>query len=1003
MASKRAIPSNRFERIVELASEGIWTLDADGRTDYINGRGASIFGYLPEEMLGRPPADLLFPEDQLEGEGTPGIDGRTEAHHAEVRARRKDGSAVWISSSTSLITDEDGTYRGALVIFSDISDRKMAEEALTFQAHLLTSVHDAIIATDEHFTIVYWNEMAEKLFGWTMSEAIGRSTGDLIRSKLPGASRERSIELLLREEHYDGEAICYHKDGREVFVDVHSQVMRDPEGGVMEIVSSFRDINDRKRAEEALRRSEESYRHIVQFAPAAIFELDFVHMRLRNVNDLMTELTGYSREELLAMDPIDFFGEESRGRLRQGIAERLAGKRSGPAEYKIRVKGGREIWATFDLKPLYENGRVTGALVVGHDVTEQRETREKLRESEERFRTILDHSRDGIYMVDLRTNRFLFISPSQIELTGFTLDELNAMTPEGALDRVHPDDREKMLGQQMQVMEGKDPGEPSEHRWMVKSGEYRWFSDRRNAVHDEHGEPTALVGTSRDITQRKREEQALHDSEERLSLALSAGHLATWDWNLVTNEMVWNDEHYRMMGLKVGEIRPSFEAWARWVHADDRSAVLAAFSQCMGRGGDYAAEYRALWPDGTVRWISSFGYFGRDPEGHPTRSYGVLMDITERKRAEMALRESEQRLRLHFDNSPLAVVEWNSDFVITRWVGEAERMFGYTADETIGRTFYDLNLIYPDDIPAVEVLMTELTDRVSDKAVSSNRNITKDGRVIDCTWYNSVLMDERKNAPTVLSLVMDNTARVEAERELIKNSEELARSNAELQQFAYVASHDLQEPLRMVTMYLSLLRKKYGDELNPEAKKYMSVAMDGAERMRRMVNDLLEYSRVDTKERRFSPVDMNALAVQVRDGLRIAIEEANALVRLDPLPMVLADEAQMRQLLTNLISNAIKFRDDRRPLIEVSAMGRADEWVFAVKDNGIGIDPRFKEKLFQMFSRLQSRDEYPGTGIGLAISKKIVERHGGRIWVDSDGRSGSTFFFTIPRPREIGR
>jgi light-regulated signal transduction histidine kinase (bacteriophytochrome) len=169
--------------------------------------------------------------------------------------------------------------------------------------------------------------------------------------------------------------------------------------------------------------------------------------------------------------------------------------------------------------------------------------------------------------------------------------------------------------------------------------------------------------------------------------------------------------------------------------------------------------------------------------------------------------------------------------------------------------------------------------------------------------------------------------------------------------------------------------------------------------MRQLVNDLLEYSRVETKGRRFSAVDMSVVATEVRDELRVAINEVEAEVQIDPLPMVFADGSQMKQLLSNLISNAIKFRDGQRPVVEVSARGSDGAWVFAVKDNGIGIDSRFKDKLFLMFQRLHTRDEYPGTGIGLAIAKKIVERHGGQIWVESDGKSGSTFFFTLPKIR----
>ncbi len=230
--------------------------------------------------------------------------------------------------------------------------------------------------------------------------------------------------------------------------------------------------------------------------------------------------------------------------------------------------------------------------------------------------------------------------------------------------------------------------------------------------------------------------------------------------------------------------------------------------------------------------------------------------------------------------------------------------------------------------------------------------------------------------------------------------EELRRSNAELQQYSCVASHDLQEPLRMVTTYLNLLKRRYGDQLDEKAKEYLDFAVDGGERMKALIIDLLEYSKIDTKGKEFAPVNMNEVLDGVKKMLKAPIHENKAEIMAEPLPTISADVLQMAQLVQNLVGNAIKFHGPKPPKVRISVSESATEWTFAVKDNGIGIDPKNNKKLFQMFNRLHTRKEYSGTGIGLAISKKIVERHGGRIWVESDGKNGSTFLFTIPR---IGR
>ena len=235
-----------------------------------------------------------------------------------------------------------------------------------------------------------------------------------------------------------------------------------------------------------------------------------------------------------------------------------------------------------------------------------------------------------------------------------------------------------------------------------------------------------------------------------------------------------------------------------------------------------------------------------------------------------------------------------------------------------------------------------------------------------------------------------------AEEELKRYAAELKRSNQELQQFAYVASHDLQEPLRMVASYTQLLAKRYKGKLGSDADEFIGYAVDGATHMQALINDLLDYSRVGRKGKDFEPTDCTALLERTLDNLRKAVEESSAKVTHDPLPTVMADDVQLGQLFQNLIGNALKFRSKEPPHIHISAQQKGDKWLFSVRDNGIGIDPGFSERIFTIFQRLHKRGDYPGTGIGLAICKKIVERHGGSIWVKSKPEKGSTFYFTIP-------
>ena len=249
-------------------------------------------------------------------------------------------------------------------------------------------------------------------------------------------------------------------------------------------------------------------------------------------------------------------------------------------------------------------------------------------------------------------------------------------------------------------------------------------------------------------------------------------------------------------------------------------------------------------------------------------------------------------------------------------------------------------------------------------------------------------------------LQQEIAVRETAEAVLAERSRELARSNAELEQMAYVASHDLQEPLRMVTSYLQLLEQRYGGRLDADAHEFIGFAVDGARRMQSLIEDLLTYSRLGTKGKALAPTDCAAVMETASRSLRMAIEESGAQLDCGKLPVVQGDEAQLTQLLQNLLANAIKFRTAHAPRIAVRAAADGPFWRFQVQDNGIGIAPEYSERIFEMFQRLHSRNPYPGTGIGLAICKKIVERHGGRIWVESPGEQGTVFTFTLPRTLE---
>ena len=550
---------------------------------------------------------------------------------------------------------------------------------------------------------------------------------------------------------------------------------------------------------------------------------------------------------------------------------------------------------------------------------------------------------------------------------------------------------------QSAIKESLRTGEPYEHelKYRSRSGELRWMLARGEARRDAEDNINGLCGTALDVTQLKAVQLELEQSRERLKLAAAAAKFGVWDIDLSTGLLVWDEMMHLHYGTDPRTFSGRFEDWRERVHPEDLDNAEAAFQAALEGNQDFDTVFRVCRPNGQIAYLGGKAVV-HFRNGEAVRVVGVNWDMTEQYKAELTLKASENLLRDFVRHAPAAIAMLDKDLCYLQTSDRWLKDYGLDGGDLTGRNHYE---VFPDQPDR----WRDVHQRALEGAVEACQEDPfprADGRCDWLQWEVRPWYDGYGEVGGVIFFTQVITERKELELKLETQRNELQRSNQDLEQFAYAASHDLQEPLRAVSGCAQILSDKYGLEFDSMGDELIRHIVEGAERMKMLINDLLTYSRVNNGET-FTNVDTDKVVQEVLTLLGDAVTESSAVVRWDRLPPVVGDRSQLRQLFQNLIGNALKYRSDKTPEIEIS-VGEHDSryWRFSIADNGIGIDPKYLSRIFGIFQRLHTRVEYPGTGIGLALCMKIVTRHGGKLWVDSALGRGATFKFTIPKGME---
>lgn len=822
--------------------------------------------------------------------------------------------------------------RRAAVLGSDESFRLLAE-----------SVEDyGIILLDPRGNVASWNPGAGRLSGYARDEVLGKHIScfyprEALDAKLP----ERELTEAASRGRFEDEGWRVRKDGSRFWANVVISALRDSSGEVIGFAKLTRDLTSRKEAEEKIR-------------------------------GLNVQLERRVREQ----------GEEiSLGHA--SLRQELAG----------RERAEQDMARFFDL------------------------------------------SLDMICIAGL-DGYFKKVNPAWERTLGHTEAELLAKP---FVDFIHPDDRASTLEVVREMDEGADVVH-FENRYRHKDGSYRWFAWKAPAILKGQD---FLYAMARDVTERRENEMRLAGLVQRLDLATHAARLGIWDWDIVADRLVWDDRMYELYGVRREDFAVAYDAWISGVHPADRPLCEAAIGCALGGEREYDIDFRVCWPGGAIRVMKAHGQITRDAAGRPVRMTGINYDITDHKRAEQRVALQLAASRVLAESATLAAATpqlvqaiaeavdaqmgaiWHVDDAagilrcVASWHRGGAEMAGFdkfTHEITFacgkglpGRVWQAGKPVWIPDVAVATNFPRAAAARTAGLHAGFGSPIWSGRKVIGVIEFftaevhvpDAALLEvfdgigsqigqfiERKQAEEKLKQLGD---------EATERAAQLEVANKELEAFSYSVSHDLRAPLRHVQGYVELLKKAAGDQLPEKAQRHLAVISEASRQMGQLIDDLLTFSRIGRADIQRVIVNLDELVPLCRDGLEIETRNRRIEWKIAPLPAVVGDRAMLRQVFANLMGNAVKYSRPRDPaVIEIGCAGRENERaILFIRDNGVGFDMQFADKLFGVFQRLHTAEEFEGTGIGLANVRRIITRHGGRIWPEAAVEKGATFFFTL--------
>ena len=976
----------KYRSLIEQASDGIVIINAVGKIVEVNNSVCSMTGYSEQEILGRSIEDYLL----VDGINTMPLrikelmDGNAIIY--ERRIQRKDGAMMDVEVNSKMAGQD--TFIGFI---RDITERKYAK-ALLEQSEikyrsLFEQASDGVLITDLTGKIVEVNSSICNMGNYTVDEMIGKHVNDFM-------PLEDVTGLPLRiEDLLQGKTLLYErrmqrKDGTILDVEINSKMTIDKT-----LIGFIRDITERKRAALELKNLNERYELISTATSDAIWDHSFVTNETVG-NENLYNLYGFTR----GTDKINYelFNSKIHPDDKKQLyvnSDKVFKEKSEfiVEEYRFKTPDGSYKYFYDRASISYnKNGEPERMLGIMQDVTARIKTEQKLLKEKELSDSIINNFPEVFFLIN-REKKFLRWNNNLEMISGYNKKEIAELDPYSLFPEA---ERNAVLEKVESVFtQGRDSVECN---FLTK--DLRIIPSYITGILIEYQGEACLMGFGIDFSEKIESEKKLKESEQKFRCLVE--HAAD-------SVIILTEEGYpsyvspslgRILGYTDDELMQMNVS--EFTHPDEAEAISKVYQEVIQNPGvPIKGHYSQIrHKDGSWRWFEDT----ITNMLHEPAIKGIVenvRDVTEKLEIERKIITEKELSDTVINGLPGIFYLYDRNGKFIRWNKNFETVTGYSAEEISRMQPLDF---YDDDLKDL------VKERIESNYYKQNAGIelhlfTKDRQKIP--FYINSLVIKYEGAACVMGMGIDVTDRHKIEQELIvsnhnleQKATELKKSFAELEQFAYIVSHDLQEPLRMVSSFLKLLEQKYKSQLDERGEKYIHFAVDGAERMKQLIMDLLEYSRTGSNKDSPSETDMNELVTDLLSVLGNSIKEQDAAIEVDNLPVLPhTSRVQMFQLMQNLLGNALKYHGNEKLLIKISVKDEAKQWIFSVKDNGIGIDPKFSEKIFVIFQRLHGRDEFSGTGIGLAICKKIVEKLGGEIWVESEPGVGSTFYFSVPK------